>query len=393
MIRLNWKYLSFLSGILVLYFVLLYFMPQRFNWFVTLHQRDKNPFGAYVLKSLMRDSWIPEVTSSNKTLFELSELNEPNLMIICENFEVSPSGIEALMNLAYGGKRILISAHQMDTSFSQALKFSLNKLSFSFYLQNMWGGDTTGVSLSEARPDAGKVYWYPRQLLSQHFMDFDTAKFRVLARNTDGEAVALKIDHGEGAFILSSTPLVFSNFSMLRSENHEFAAGILSRLLPGALHWTEYYQLGRMESRTPLRYILTQPPLKWALYVLMISILMFMLFEMKRKQRVIPVLSPLKNETLDFVKTIARLYYQRKDHKNLAAKKILHFTEYLKHQLHVDLNDDISEVVTTVAAKTATDEKEVQLFFDQMNRIGNASFISSGDLKSLTDRIDRILKN
>ena len=186
---------------------------------------------------------------------------------------------------------------------------------------------------------------------------------------------------------------MFTNFSMLHRDNHDYVAGILSNLEPGKMHWTEYYQLGRMEAQTPLRYILTQRSLKWALYILMIAILIFMVFELKRKQRVIPVLVPLKNETMDFVKTIARLYFQKKDHKNLASKKILHFMEFLKHQLNIDLNDDTSEIISTVASKTATQESEVQELFDQMNRVSEASFITARELGTLVNKINGIIRN
>ncbi|MCK5469934.1 MAG: hypothetical protein KAI99_15540, partial [Cyclobacteriaceae bacterium] len=183
------------------------------------------------------------------------------------------------------------------------------------------------------------------------------------------------------------------NFSMLRSDNHAFVAGILSHLKSGSLHWTEYYQLGRMEASTPLRYVLSEPSLKWALYILMITILVSMVFEVKRAQRVIPVISPLQNETLDFVKTISRLYYQKKDHKDLAVKKMLHFTDHLKQKLHIDINDEISEVISKVAAKTGSDEREVTLLFDQMNHISNASYISAKELKLLLDRMEECVND
>jgi hypothetical protein len=297
-----------------------------------------------------------------------------------------------VLNLASEGKTILIAAHQMDTAFTSVLNLSINEMSFSFYIQSMWGEDTLGIKSNNSQLDTSSTYWYPNQLVAQYFQSYDPTITEVIGSNTDGNAVLLNVKHGEGSFLLSTTPLAFSNFSMLRNSNNEYVAGILSCLHPGSLHWSEYYQLGRMESQTPLRYILSQPALKWALYILMITILIFMIFELKRKQRVIPVVSPLKNETLDFVKTIARLYYQRKDHKNLAAKKILHFTEYLKHQLHIDLNEDVSEIVNTVAAKTASAEIEVKNLFDQMGVISNASFISSKELKILFDRINRITK-
>jgi len=148
--------------------------------------------------------------------------------------------------------------------------------------------------------------------------------------------------------------------------------------------------MGRMEAQTPLRYILSEPALKWALYILLLTILIAMIFEIKRKQRVIPILVPLKNETLDFVRTVASLYYQKKDHKNLAAKKILHFTDYLKQNLYVDTNDEVGEIIKKITAKTGSEENEVKILFEQMNYISNASYITSKELKLLLNRIENI---
>jgi len=392
MFRVNWKYFAFLATLLLLYFLLLYFMPQRFNWFVTLYEKDKDPFGAYVFKSLIDNSWIPEVNTSNQTLFELQHLEEPNLLVLCEGLSVSNSEIEAILNLANAGKTVLISAHQMDTAFTNSLQLKINTLSFQFYLDKLWGEDSLGVKFIKEPYDTAKTFWLPEQLLPQYFEDYDASSSEVIAVNTHGDPVLLNMKFGKGNVLFSSTPLVFTNFSMLKAENYDFVAGILSQLQAGALHWTEYYQLGRMEASTPLRYVLSEPALKWALYILMLTILLFMAFEMKRGQRIIPVITPLKNETVDFVRTISRLYYQKKDHRNLAAKKILHFTDYLKQHLYIDIDDEISEVIEKVAAKTSSTDKDVKLLFDQMNIISNASYISAKELKRFLDNIENIIK-
>ena len=235
------------------------------------------------------------------------------------------------------------------------------------------------------------IYWLPNQMLSQYFVSFDSARTEVIAENTDGDPVLLRIAYGKGTILLSSTPLMFSNFAMLNSQNEEYIAGIMSCLPTSSLHWTEYYQLGRMEATTSLRYILSEPALKWAFFTLMISILILMFFEAKRDQRIIPIIKPLKNETLDFMKTISRLYYQKKDHKDLASKKILHITEHLKQHMQIDINEDLSDVIGKVAAKTLSDEQEVKKLFDQMNKISSSRYISALELKIFMARAEKIV--
>ena len=55
-----------------------------------------------------------------------------------------------------------------------------------------------------------------------------------------------------------------------------------------------------------------------------------MIFKGKRNQRLIPVITPLKNQTLAFTRTIANMYYEKSDHKNIATHKINYFLEYIR---------------------------------------------------------------
>ncbi len=392
MLKINPKYLVFLFAIFGLYLLLLVFMPRKFNWNVTFYQKDKNPFGGYVFKSLADESWVGPVNTSNKTLFELGNLEEDNLLVICNIFEISESDLESLLDLLESGKTVIVAANMIDTLLTNRVQVEMNKWDFRFIFDNLWGTDSTGLSLSDRNQHASKSYWLPAQLAAQHFQRFDSLNTQVMAQNHKGRPVLLKIPHEAGSLILCSVPMVFSNFSMLTADNNEFVAGILSLVQGGDVHWTEYYQMGRMEAQTPLRYVLAEPALTWAFYVSMFSIMVFMAFEAKRRQRVIPVIEAPKNETLTFVKTIARLYYQKKDHKHIANRKILHFMDHLKQRMLIDMHENIDAVINKVAAKTGSREEEVRLLFEQINYIGTVNAISAKELHALVTGIDNIQK-
>jgi hypothetical protein len=59
---------------------------------------------------------------------------------------------------------------------------------------------------------------------------------------------------------------------------------------------------------------------------------------MRRKQRIIPVLQKPKNDSLDFVQTIGRLYYDGKDHKDLAQKMGAHFLDHVRTRYKISTN-------------------------------------------------------
>jgi hypothetical protein len=153
------KYLSFLGVLVVLYLALLYFMPQKFDWTVTYYHHDKNPFGAYVFKSLTDNSWTGAITTSNETIFEMRETEASNLLVMCDNFKISELELESLLHLADTGKTILIAAGRIDTVLINRLGVKMNEWDLKLVIQSMWGGDSTSISLAGTSVDGGSNFW------------------------------------------------------------------------------------------------------------------------------------------------------------------------------------------------------------------------------------------
>jgi hypothetical protein len=70
-----------------------------------------------------------------------------------------------------------------------------------------------------------------------------------------------------------------------------------------------------------LRFILSNPALKYAWWVLLGGLALFIFFNAKRKQRIVPIVEPLKNNSVDFVKSIGNLYLQEGDFHDMMSKK------------------------------------------------------------------------
>lgn len=144
-----------------------------------------------------------------------------------------------------------------------------------------------------------------------------------------------------------------------------------------------------MEASTPLRFILTNEPLRWAYYITVVSILIFMVFELKRRQRIIPVIKPLTNSTLDFVSTIGNLYLQSGDHKNMAEKKIQFFMDQLrtKYLLNTSVLDE--SFTKTLSKKTGRNELETSDLINTINTVRSRKEISAGELTDLNKKMEK----
>jgi hypothetical protein len=146
----------------------------------------------------------------------------------------------------------------------------------------------------------------------------------------------IRIPFGEGQFLLHTQPAAFSNFHLLKNDHYQYAESILSYLPEGTIYWNSGLRDGKNISSSSFRYINSQPGLKWAFRIGLIAILIFIFFNAKRKQRIIPEITPLKNTTVDFTKTIGNLYYQEGNHHTIIEKKIIYFLEHIRNEYMID---------------------------------------------------------
>ena len=72
--------------------------------------------------------------------------------------------------------------------------------------------------------------------------------------------------------------------------------------------------------------------------VLLFTLLIFLVFESRRKQRIIPEIMPLVNSSVAFAETVGRLYYNKANHNNLAEKMVLQFLEWVRTHYFISTN-------------------------------------------------------
>ena len=116
-----------------------------------------------------------------------------------------------------------------------------------------------------------------------------------------------------------------------------------------SVRWDDYFRHhtnGQNNSErsafSKLATFLENEVLSWAFWLTLLLFGIIYLVESKRKQRAVPALKKLNNTSIDFVKTVGRLYYQRKDNKNLAQKIAAHFLGYVRstYNLHTSQLDE-----------------------------------------------------
>lgn len=390
--RKDYKYIGILVTCMAVFVFLELVTPKPINWTITLASADKNPFGAYLLNERIGDLF-PEKTRSNLTLYELQDSSYQNFFILTRNFALPDEDLNVLLEKVNQGSNAFIASSYFSGKFTDTLKVDTEDYLFQGNLfENLNEEDTAGLYFTNPKLNQTQ-YFFQRNNTQYYFSRFDSSRTTILGMNDLEKPTLLKINWGKGTIILSSTPLAFTNNYLVYQDNYEYVSKALSYLPTQAIHWTEYYQLGRMEARTPLRFVLSNESLKWAYYLTLFALALFIIFESKRKQRVIPVVAPPRNDTLDFVGTISNLYYQNKAHRSIALKKINFFLEQLRQHHYISIKESDPDFYNKVAQKTGNTIEDVTGLFEMINKIKASNKINEEVLIELSDRIEKFNTN
>ena len=392
--RKDWKYILYVGGAILLFLMVQLASPKQYDWTVTFSHDDKNPFGAFALYELMPTLFKQgKIDHHFKTIYEVKESLKPgqNIFILASQFDGDKADTEILLKHVEKGGHVFISANSFRGVFRDTL--GLNMREYFFDDVTTVTKDSASLHFASTTLDTTSNYWFAQNNITTYFNRFDTTATTVIAKNGYGNPVTIRMKRGKGSFILNSTPLVFTNIYLLTQNNQEFISSTLSALPDTDLSWTEYYHIGRMESGSPLRFILTTEPLAWAYYITIAGILIFMVFEAKRKQRIIPVIKPLQNTSLEFVSTIGNLYYQSGDHKNIAEKKIAFLLDYIRTNYLVRTTTFNDEFYENVARKSGHSFEDIRDLFKSIIFVNSSTMISAAQLMSLNEKIEHFFEH
>ena len=388
------KYILYISLAFGLFVVVKLISPKQHNWSMTFAHEDKNPYGTFALYNALPDIFLGrEISHSYKTLYEIKDsLALDNILIISGTFNADKEDTRVLLQHLEQGGSAFISAQYFWGHFSDTLNVS----TYDYFFQSGQiydRRDTSYLKLINPALDTTQEFQYRRDNIHNYFNRFDTTRTTVIARNDYNYPVTIRMKIGKGNLILNSTPLIFSNICLLSDNNHELVAKTLSYLPNNDINWTEYYHLGRMEVSTPLRFVLSNEPLRWAYYISITSLLVFMAFEMKRKQRIIPIIKPLSNTTLEFVSTIGNLYYQRSDHKNIAEKRINFFMEQLRSKYWLNAAQLDDNFVTMLSRKSGNNEEDMRSLVNLIKSTRSKNRLTEEELIELNKNLEHFYRN
>ncbi len=386
------KYIVLLACVFILLVLVEYYSPKPVDWKPTFSKKDKIAYGDYVIFDYLSDIFPgKEIKTATRGLYNTLSGNDTlnaNYIIVTDDFEPDTLDLDYLRNYVSSGHSAFIAADYFGDSFSDSLKFKYKRE----YDLDALGKDSTSINFVAPSLHFTKNFQYKKGTIETYFDKYDAANTSVLGENSKSRPNFISVKYGKGTFYLSTVPFAFTNYNALKANNGEYIFRALSYLPVADTYWDEYYKPFSHVSSTPLAFILENASLKYAYWILIFAALLYIIFEGKRKQRIIPVITRAKNTSLEFVETIGRLYHQKGKPADIAQKKITFFLDHIRTKYNISTNDFSPEFHASLSRKTHLPIDELQKLFTFISTVQKAGTIDETSLLNLNNQIENFYR-
>lgn len=313
------------------------------DWRKNFDTGEKSPFGLFVFNNEVNGLLKNQVKKSNKSPYAFYSQNNKmaahNILVI--NQDLNKTAGDKILAQVNDGSDALIFSEDFPKYFQSQLKFLTT---------NVNDGDKNILKLTDIKykNDSLVIDKFP----SVNGFYYLKQTHDILGKSdyykSELAANFIKINYGKGHVYLHTEPLILTNYYLLKPQNKKYVEDVFSYLPNRKTIWfIEAKSSESPQKSSPLSFILANPALRYAWYLFLVGLLLFVIFNVKRKQRVVPILEPLKNTSVDFVKSIGNLYLQEGDFHDMMAKK----SQYFLHRVRLDLMIDTKDLNEIFAQK------------------------------------------
>lgn len=373
---------------------------------LTLAGENTDPMGGYLCKYFSQKAFSNNEIENNSKPFDKwhsTFLTDRYLTSANTYFIVTPqlrayaSETKAMLNFVQEGNTLFIASNYFSEDLLKALSVELkDEFSFRPSAANLNMRDSYKQMADSTLFDSTQYsfFFHPMQkwLLARGSENVET-----LGYNTHGKPDLLRFQRGKGQLILMTNVQACTNYFLLTKQNHEYLLKAFSYLPSFANHvyWDDFYRRNttrQPEGKGMLSAILAIPPLRWAFWVILAGIGVWVLTGLFRKQRTVPVLRPYTNSSLEFTQTIARLYFNKKDNRNIALKMISFLQDHLRNKYYMNYQGMNEEWAHTLAAKTGINPSKALQLLAHIKAIHQNNSVDDSTLLQLNEQIQEIMK-
>lgn len=419
-------FLLALAVLIVAAMYLLYVQGNRHSWVENYKEKNKGPYGTQVLYALLKDYFPGEsLIKIQKPLSEAlpAKPAKPSSYLFVGPMPFYDSASRAaLLKFVAKGNHAFIASEEIPESLIAALdpEWCVPKdeddplLDFTKDTQalvNLLHPDLklpAPVRLRYLKPygrNSPPPVYYWTFFRPDYFCDREGG-FVELGKLNRRHVNFVRISYKKGWIYLHTNPIFFSNLALLEKDRVAYVERALSHLPPGPIYWDQFSKVpGRnprsddamgnrqFADRSPLDYILRQPALAAAWYLLVAVALLFLLFRTKRRQKPIPVIPSNRNTSLEFIQAIGRLNFLQQDHKKTALQKMKLFLQFARERFMLPTRELDEEFVSLLSAKAQIDPQAVRHLILMYQNIQRGSIVTENTLIEFSQRLDHLTQH
>ncbi|PRD50757.1 DUF4350 domain-containing protein [Sphingobacterium gobiense] len=367
---------------------------KQIDWSKTYDQRDKIPYGLYIIREelpeiLGNQVQVEDFTSTNYDFLKtfLPEKEQSSLVYIVNGFYEGKEVTGELMKFVERGGEVFISANNFPHYLMDTLGIK-QQFHYPYNFNEVINVEDRPFSLVD-----GKTAYYPDLEYPGLFCELDTINTQIIGYyGVEDKEIPnfIEIKRGKGRFLLHLGPLMFTNYYMLlKTENFIYGAAVLKLLSNKKIYWFDSTFKETEEAKTPLRVLLQNDGLRQGWYILLFGLILFLLFKSKREQKAVHVVEPEPNLSKEFARTIATLYYESGNPGNLIQKKVEYFLYDIRTHFQLDILQLEDEVFAKqLSLKTGVPLDECENLIELLLRYRKVRTSTDAELVALNKRIE-----
>lgn len=367
--------------------------PEPVNWNPSYMETDKIALGSFVFYELWEDAFPAGIEQTNVPPYEFLTGEQEGTYFFLNNYlSFDDAELDKILAWVEEGNTLFLSSGYYSDNLLDTLNLEIATRVPGLDLTSM---PKIGLVHPDLDPDIQYAFDHETEL--RYFSKIDSLNNIILGIadlseiNDASKAFPnfIRTGFGNGNIYLHTTPEAFSNYFLLKEDNFRYIENVMGYIDPGArMYWDKYYKSGKSFYTSSLYILLGNKALKWAYYFIIAGAVLFIIFEGKRKQRAVPVMEPLKNQTYEYSKTISDLYVEQKKYKSLAEKKIEHFYDHVRRHHRLDTSEINERFFKELAAKSNNSLEETKELLRFFREILQKTEISNVELQELNQKIN-----
>lgn len=364
---------------------------------MSLEPKDKNPYGTYVLKESLNDLFPDSKISENRRNFYYLNDNEKyvdapkTVIIINVKSRLDKYSIEELLTFVENGNTVFYSSNYINRNLLDTLNIvekykniSYNDLGYiPLYIENIEYKDEDSVHF--------KYNYY------KYFDGLDSLKFNYevigkIGSNWNKYVNFVRIDIGSGHLYLHSSPLAFTNFNILKNYTKGYTEDVFSMLQNKEIIWDYSMSKNVVKDTSTFKVLFKYKYIKYAYFLFIMLIIIYAASNFIRKQRLIPIVEPPRNSSMELVDSISELYVHQADHKNLSEKIIRHFSDFISQKYHINTGQFDDYFVEKLYKKSYRSITEIKDLIEIIKHVKSQNTLGYEDVIELHQKIEDFKK-